>query len=157
MIYIAHRGNFAGRNLIRENEQSYLMEAYMKGFHVEIDIWSVNRKWYFGHDAPQYEINERDVLHYGYKENTFSFTTSKWFFHCKNEEAMERLSYRTNVCYFWHENDQYAVTNTGHIWTTKLDAVAQNAIVMVVNPADITKVNSRVHGICTDDFRGLEK
>ena len=56
MIRIAHRGNYKGRDVLRENTISYIEEAIAAGFDVEIDVRLVGGKWFLGHDNPQEEI-----------------------------------------------------------------------------------------------------
>ena len=39
MIFlIAHRGNFAGKNVGRENSPAYITEALSQGYHAEVDV-----------------------------------------------------------------------------------------------------------------------
>ena len=56
MIFISHRGNLSGPNPKLENSINYINEA-LKKFDVEIDLWFHQRKFYLGHDMPQYEVD----------------------------------------------------------------------------------------------------
>ena len=53
MIFIAHRGNITEKNKLLENLPEYISEALKKGFNVEIDVWSINNKFFLGHNDPQ--------------------------------------------------------------------------------------------------------
>ena len=56
MILISHRGNTSGSNSELENKPEYIMNTLQKGYDVEVDIWSVDKQFYLGHDEPQYKI-----------------------------------------------------------------------------------------------------
>ena len=86
MRLIAHRGNTDGEKKKYENDPNYLNKAIEKGFEVEIDIFSKNSEWYFGHDEPTHKI--------GSTKNLKSFINNrenKMWFHCKNSEALEKM------------------------------------------------------------------
>ena len=76
MILIAHRGNYKGRNIERENSPEYVMEALDAGFYAEIDVWFKNKSFYLGHDESQYKI-DKDFLE-----------DSRLWCHAKNIEAL---------------------------------------------------------------------
>jgi hypothetical protein len=79
MKIIAHRGNLNGPNPNTENHYSYIQTAIDLGFDVEVDVWVLDNKIFFGHDSPQYAIEKASVASIG---------TYGWF-HCKNLEALE--------------------------------------------------------------------
>lgn len=107
MMYIAHRGNISTKFSDRENSPSYLDEAISAGFYVEIDLWGVQGKFWFGHDKPQH------VVHYEYVQNI----AHKSFFHCKNVEAIDLLSdFVQDAHYFVHDTDDYTITSKGLVW-----------------------------------------
>ena len=54
MIFIAHRGNLTGPNQQLENSPAYIDAARIAGFHVEIDVWQRDEKFYLGHDQPDH-------------------------------------------------------------------------------------------------------
>ena len=56
MILIAHRGNTSGRKKELENKPEYITDTLQKGYDVEVDVWSIDKQFYLGHDKPQYKI-----------------------------------------------------------------------------------------------------
>ena len=62
MILISHRGNINGPRKELENKPQYIENALKLGYDVEIDVWSIDRVFYLGHDKPQYEVS-RWFLH----------------------------------------------------------------------------------------------
>lgn len=115
MIYISHRGNINGKNTERENSPEYILEALDKGYNVEVDVWFVDNKWYFGHDEPKYEI---DLYNF-----TLNLNYKLWL-HCKNDKALFEIKFQWhhyNSYFFWHQNDSFAFVlknNTNKfIWT----------------------------------------
>lgn len=105
MIFISHRGNLRGRDDSRENTWAYILEAIEKGFHVEIDVWYIDGKFYLGHDEPGEEIGYIDLIN----------RSNYLWVHCKNSNAVWWFSC-TNVNHFWHENDLLTHTSYGKIW-----------------------------------------
>ena len=104
MILIAHRGNTKGRNLEAENSPKYIQEALDAGYHVEVDVWLKNDKFFLGHDNPKYEID-------------ISFLKgSKFFCHAKNIEALHAMLETPNIHCFWHEGDFCTLTSQGYVW-----------------------------------------
>ena len=61
MILISHRGNILGRKKQLENNPNYIDNALKLGYDVEVDVWSIDKQFYLGHDEPQYKI-ERSFL-----------------------------------------------------------------------------------------------
>jgi len=104
IIKIAHRGNWKGRVLSRENSHNYIREAVELGYHVEVDVWFVSGSLYLGHDKPQYPIEV------SFLENP------KFFCHAKNIEALHFMLENPKVHCFWHQNDEVALTSNGFIW-----------------------------------------
>ena len=70
----------------------------------EIDVRYINGKWMLGHDNPDFEV-------------PFEFLeqTGLWI-HAKNLEALYILS-KTNLVYFWHQEDDFTLTSNNYIWT----------------------------------------
>ena len=57
MILISHRGNINGPNPSMENKPEYVLDAKLKGYDVEIDVWWKEDGFYLGHDEPQYKVS----------------------------------------------------------------------------------------------------
>lgn len=138
MILIAHRGNINGSNPNFENDPRYLQEALAGGFHVEVDVWSLNGMFMLGHDAPQYVVNS-DFLR-----------DSRVWCHAKNELAMDDL-WSLGAHYFWHENDERTLTSQGWVWThpraklTRLMSVQVDAELKLPE-----RINEYASAVCSD-------
>ena len=144
MKYIAHRGNINSKNIERENSPEYIKEALDKGYDVEVDIWYVDDKFFFGHDKPQYEV---DMWKF-YKSTEFS----KIWFHCKNNEALFVASFKWFFKkYFWHENDDFTLTSDKYIWTYPGKELTYNSICVLPETVNYTENELKIcAGICSD-------
>ena len=147
MRLIAHRGNTDGEKKKYENDPNYLNKAIKKGFEVEIDIFSKNSEWYFGHDKPTHKI--------GTTKNLKSFINNrenKMWFHCKNSEALEKMYNQKNLNYFWHQDDDYTITSQGFIWAYPGKTLKENTIILFPEKFfsidEISKKNYM--GLCSD-------
>lgn len=135
MRIIAHRGNINGPNPELENNPTHILNALNMGFDVEVDVWVENDKLYFGHDKPQYKV-----------ENIFLKSKNFWY-HAKNKEALEYLT-NTDLNYFWHEKDQYTLTSKCIAWCYPGFYHKTGIAVLNNNILDINKMVC--FGICTD-------
>jgi hypothetical protein len=147
MMLISHRGNINGRNIDRENTVSYIQEALSEGYHVEVDIWLVGKKWYLGHDAPMVQVNEEFLL----ERNQ---TPSLWL-HCKNIEALSRLTwyrdYKGFPNFFTHDTDPYTITSNGFIWVYPGKPLCERSICVLPERASYSTEELTVCcGICSD-------
>jgi len=121
LIYIAHRGNINGPSSM-ENHPDHIKYALTQGFDVEVDVRVIDGVLFLGHFEPQYEAPQ-EIL-----------TNNHVWFHCKNIEA---LSYMTGnfgfdrINYFWHDVDDYTLTNKGHIWTSPGCELADRSIMVM--------------------------
>ena len=137
MILIAHRGNQWGPDP-RENQPQYIAQCIADGIHAEIDVWCINNKWFLGHDEPIYQINYEFL------------TMPNLWLHCKNYAALYNLI-ATDLNYFWHQSDDYALTAHGYIWAYPNKVGRNNTI--AVMPETGSLVNSELEefeGICSD-------
>lgn len=137
MILISHRGNTQGANTSLENNPDYIKEALSYGFDVEIDVWYINNSLYLGHDEPQYSTN-------------LSFLDNpKFWLHAKNGEGLYFLlnnSKFSNV--FWHQTDDFTLTNKGFIWTyPNKKPLFKNSVCVVTERETIV---DDCYGICSD-------
>jgi hypothetical protein len=117
---IAHRGNTRGPNPDLENSPMYIMGAFNDGFDVEVDAWFRNNKWWLGHDEPRYEVTKY-----------FMGNPGLWI-HAKDAQTLAELT-RVGVDwnYFYHENDNVALTAGSWIWTCNPTAKSTRAILMI--------------------------
>ena len=136
MIYIAHRGNLEGPNPERENHPDYIKEALTIGYNVEVDVWHDNKKWWLGHDGPTYQI-----------EKDFFYNNMLWF-HAKNLDALYQLA-TLGVHYFWHQEDDVALTSRGYFWTYPGKELATKSIAVMPEKASGNNF-ANCAGICTD-------
>ena len=145
MIKIAHRGNFNGRNIVRENTIDYLTAAIEAGYNVELDVKYENDVFWLGHDISQ----EKVTL-------TFLRQSAVWT-HAKNIEALNTLWHHPEVNVFWHDQDDFTFTSKGIKWANF--GVLTNDGIMVMPDRDlkvVEKINLKIiqpFGICCDDFR----
>lgn len=145
MIRIAHRGNYKGRDNLRENTISYIEEAIAAGYDVEIDVWLLDGKWHLGHDFPG------EVIELSFMERSQVWT------HAKDLQGYVSLYSQKHVHVFWHDKDEFAITSKGIKWARA--GVLTNDGIMVMPeyvPYALTSITSREVtplGICSDDFR----
>lgn len=141
-MLIAHRGNTNGRLPHLENSPDYIDTAIKKGYSVEVDVRALNGKLYLGHDAPQYEISidwlkeRKEVL---------------WC-HAKDRLAFEVLLMQNLHC-FWHDTDDYTITNWGYVWAYPGKFPTGSLCIMVMPEVsfalDVVKMYSAL-GFCSD-------
>ena len=138
MFFISHRGNLYGPNKKDENKIEYIKEALNQKFDVEIDLWFVNENFFLGHDKPQYKVDK-------------NFLNNKRFWiHAKNLNCFYKLN-KSNLNYFWHENDKVIFTSKGFFWNfpgTKLNK--QKSIYVL--PENNKKFDRSLDyiGVCSD-------
>ena len=110
MKLIAHRGNTDGPNPLNENSPEYIDSAISRGFDVEVDIWydTFEKNFYLGHDDPQYVVTPYWLAQ----------RMDNLWIHCKNLDALyEFANNRGGYNYFWHQTDNFTLTNNNYIWT----------------------------------------
>lgn len=103
MKKIAHRGNIDGPQPSFENKMTYLRNAYVKGYDVELDVIGHRGILYLGHDEPEAPA-----------PTDFLQNTGVWV-HAKNHEAAQILT-NTRCTWFWHQEDDFALTSNGFMW-----------------------------------------
>ena len=136
MKIISHRGNINGKDQKKENSINKI-EKTIKKFDCEIDLWIWKNKLYLGHDKPQYQIDKNFL----YKN------INKLWIHAKNKNAINFL-HKTNLHWFWHENDKMTLTSKNIIWSYP-NNFFKNGITVIQN-IEIDLPNY-IMGICTYD------
>ena len=144
-LLIAHRGNTKGPNPERENEPNYVEEAISQGYAVEVDLWIQDGEPYLGHDQPQYLIDEDWIE---------SLSEHLWF-HCKNLEAMLFMNDIDQALgiydYFWHQEDDYALTSTGYVWVYPGKPLSDGVICVMPENANYRSEDiARCSYVCSD-------
>jgi hypothetical protein len=141
MKLISHRGNTNGKNPDKENSPSYILDTLQKGYDVEIDIWFIDNMCWLGHDEPTYKI-DLNIFHDYY---------NKIWYHCKNLEALLTMSKHDYHNYFWHQEDDFTLTSTKHIWTYPGNLLTTNSIAVLPEQVHYEpKELSICFGICSD-------
>jgi hypothetical protein len=140
MILISHRGNIDGPNPEKENHPDYLLDAQLKGYHIEIDIWYLDKTWVLGHDSPQYPIG-------GDIANKFNPETA-WI-HIKNPPALEEINTSSKWNYFWHTDEDYVLTSKQFIWVYPNKFLLNKSICVLPEDGFLGNIN-RCSAICTD-------
>jgi len=139
MKLISHRGNINGKIESYENEPNYIDIAISKGYDVEIDLWIINNKLYLGHDEHQYGIDFRWIRD----------RITKLWIHCKNIDALiylNEIDYDIN--YFWHQEDDFTLTNNNYIWTYPGKTLTKLSIAVLSESDSVVDFNC--YGICSD-------
>ena len=106
MILYAHRGNTNGRVLGMENNPAYIEEAIQKGFHVEIDLRTVNGQKMLGHDFPAHPVSLSWLR--VHKDNLL--------IHAKDFKTACDLRVHGDFTFFCHNSDPFALISNGLIW-----------------------------------------
>jgi hypothetical protein len=136
-LLIAHRGNINGRIEEKENSPSYIIDAIVNGYDVEVDVWYVNNCLLLGHDKPQYQI-----------EDIFLYKSGLWI-HCKNVEALEYLANRIKHLNIFMHSDDVVLTSKGYLWTAPGYPITSKSIAVMPELAAGWDI-SKAYGVCTD-------
>jgi len=141
MITISHRGNIRGAVPDKENRPSYIDCAIGNGYHVEIDVRSINGELWLGHDKPQYKVDH----------NWLDKRRHYLWLHCKNPEAAKECWAYHSFC---HSGDPFTYTSIGKLWLHDLSQTVDNeTIIPLLSIEDLELYSSRSHdayGVCTD-------
>lgn len=139
MLLISHRGNTDGPSE-KENEPRQIDFVLNSGFDVEIDVWCVENTFFLGHDVPQHQIDY----------NWFNSRKDNLWIHCKNLCALEAMT-KTNFNYFWHQKDDFTITNHGYIWTYPDKELCSKSIAVLPEVSNYDEaILQKCFGVCTD-------
>lgn len=143
MIKIAHRGNYKGKDSIRENTLDYIREALNNGYNVEIDVIMDDGIFRLGHDTP----GEKIALH--------QMTSKNIWVHAKTFETYLSLV-TTNVHTFFHDKDDFVFTSYGIKWANT-GIMTNDGIMVMPEYSKIATDNINAGlvkplGICSDNF-----
>jgi hypothetical protein len=149
MILISHRGNLIGPEPEFENSPQRIDECIENNFQVEIDLRFENNKFYLGHDATQYEVDSGWLI----QRNQFLWV------HCKDHLAFsEALKLKKLNC-FWHNIDDYTMTNFGYVWAYPGKKEVGNLCIGVMpelhnSIEEIVKM--KYFGVCSDFVQSIQ-
>ncbi|OGN04599.1 MAG: hypothetical protein A3B99_04305 [Candidatus Yanofskybacteria bacterium RIFCSPHIGHO2_02_FULL_44_12b] len=140
MVLISHRGNISGENPERENSPGYIIEVLTRGYNAEIDVRLIDGIFWLGHDAPRYQIEE------SFLEN------DKLWCHAKNFAALAKMQQNKKIHFFWNQEDNFALTSKGFIWTYKSKEICPVSVLVKPEVLGITdkKKLPDCYGICSD-------
>ena len=138
MILISHRGNIDGNHSNNENDPKLIKHILDMGFDVEIDVWVQDGMISLGHDEPTYKI-------------PISFLQNdRLWCHAKNLEALEFMVDCGIHC-FWHQQDDFTLTNKGFIWTYPNKKVCKKSIIVCDTLKEAEYYFKKdIAGICSD-------
>lgn len=139
MFFIAHRGNVTGRRPNLENFPDYVQRALSQGFDVEVDVWYVDGQFWLGHDGPTFEVG-LDFLR-----------NPKVWCHAKDIDTLYKLTTLPGIHYFFHEDDQVAMTSGGYLWTFPGKLLTTKSICVMPEKSG-QSVDVLCAGICSDDI-----
>ena len=146
MFLIAHRGNISGPNPEKENHPDYILSCIAEGYHAEVDLWRFEGSWVLGHDKPQYEIGE------DFFERNDIFNCI-WV-HAKNIRALYTMATTKRYQkwnYFWHEEDDFTLTNKNFIWTFMDKKLTPRSICVMPEKSNYTMQDIKTcAGVCSD-------
>lgn len=117
---ISHRANIGGPNPDVENKPDQIDKCIDEGYQVEIDLRIDDKtgKLWLGHDAPKYEVTwlwltcrVRELWIHCKDYNTLIELSSNKISK-KNEDGISAVGYN----FFWHQEDDYALTSNNIIW-----------------------------------------
>ena len=148
MFFISHRGNIDGKITQFENSIDYILTA-SENYDVEIDIWFYKNNFYFGHDEPKYLIDK------SYLKSTFD--KKKFWFHAKNFEALEKTFFFKKANFFWHQNDDFTITNKGYFWTYPSKQLSKKSICVLPEAYTKKRKFKNLLGICSDRIKYYKK
>lgn len=138
---IAHRGNLMGAQPEKENTLAYIQDALLAGFDVEVDVRLVDGQLYLGHDEPQ----EKVELYY--------LENSRIWVHAKTAETYLYLrEIGSSAHYFLHDEDDFAITSLGFLWTHPKcsNLTSKSVLVKFEYDQEFIPQLLQIHGICSD-------
>lgn len=148
-MFISHRGNTNGPNPDIENNPGQIVKLLSAGIQVEVDVRYLDGHWFLGHDEPTYPVDDK-----------FIKQTGLWL-HAKEPLAFARMLDLGVNC-FWHDDDYYALTSNGFIWTHPKTALTiahlkiANRIILVMPENATTDLKlsielfAKCYGYCSD-------
>jgi hypothetical protein len=147
MIKIAHKGNYAGQNVDRENTVEYIEEAIAAGYNVKVDAWLMEDKWMLGQHWPATEV-----------PRSFFERPEIWT-HAKNLVGYVSLYNNPKVHVFWHNKDDFAITSKGIKWARNYIETSDGIMSIAEDNQTMKgRINGKLTqplGICCDSFDWL--
>lgn len=137
-FFISHRGNISGKNTSFENNPDYIEDQVLPLYDCEVDLRLYDKKFFLGHDNLDYEVSEDWLIQH----------SLKLWIHCKNFESLNYfLTSKSNLNFFWHQEDRFTLTSKGFLWTYPGESYSNNSII-VDNTKELK--NLSFLGVCSD-------
>ena len=135
-----------GKNPDKENHPDYIKAAVDAGFDVEIDIWSIDKELWLGHDEPQYSMGKaQSDMWFNF---LFRYNKRLWL-HCKNLEALGELFKYKDLNVFWHDTDDVVITSQKFLWTFPNKPLLPGSI-CVLPELGVNGDLNKCYGLCSD-------
>lgn len=144
MILIAHRGNYKGREVEKENSLLHLHDAISRGYDVEVDVWKIDSEYFLGHDGPDINVSLFDLV---------ELQDYAWF-HAKNFEALTACM-DLGLHVFFHDKDEYTVTSKGIIWAYSGKFVNSRGVACMPESTPGFIIPKFAYGVCSDSLEHL--
>jgi len=143
MIKIAHRGNYQGRDALKENTPDYIEEAIAANYDVMVDAWLLDGKWFLGSEFPSSEV----PLSF--------FERPQIWVHSMNLIGHVSLYNNKNTHVFWHHKDDYTFTSKGIKWANTGVFTHDGVMLLPEYTLDILamlKNGFEPLGVCSNNF-----
>jgi hypothetical protein len=145
MIKIAHRGNYDGRNVDRENTPDYVNEAISAGYNVLVDAWLIDKEWMLGADFPLHKV------HLSF------FERPEVWVRARNLVGYVSLFHNHTAHVFWQHKDDFTFTSKCIKWANK-NILTHDGVMVFPEFNDYYMQMIRLGhldplGVCSDDFR----
>lgn len=140
-LIISHRGNVQGPDSSLENNPKHIRSLLKRGIPCEVDLRRYNKRFYLGHDYPQYPIPQDFLID----------NRKLLWIHCKDRLSLNYLNSELNIInlnYFWNDKDDYSLTSQKYIWTNIDRNITQNSVIVDLRPQPCYNINC--FGICVD-------
>lgn len=149
MKFIAHRGNYLGKDVIHsapENSIELIDLAISLNYEVECDVSLHNGRLWLGHDKPKIPIS-------------YSFLCARYKYlwvHCKTIQTFYYLQDRwLKLNCFFHESDAMTLTTKNMVWVYPTELTSNwgaNSVVVLPEWYSNVIIPSYVYGLCSDNI-----
>ena len=146
--HICHRGNLHTRVKELENNFGVLIQRAIQGFDVEVDVWFHENTLWLGHDKPDYKITLEWLM-----------SDKRRLIHAKDGKTFEYLLQETgkralDLHIFYHTEEDYVLTNKGHVICYPGKPLLQGSICMMPERANYSEEElQKSFYICSDSSR----
>lgn len=150
MRIISHRGNLEGPCPESENDPSQILKCLELGIDVEVDVWCIGSLFYFSHDNPEDPKTKSYCVSIMPGASPLIMLNGGVWCHAKNLEAARELKRLKAPHYFWHQNDDFTLTNDGYFWTYPGKQLTDFSIAVLPEIAVDELSFPCAYGVCTD-------